>query len=102
MGLVAHASACGFWSLQGRTPAVPPRRDCTTHSPRRNVFPRLIFLWRRLQNPSMALEFTTSCLKDSVDLLHFYKRLGDRAMEQAADEALFAPLDDESHPHRSI
>jgi len=45
----------------------------------------------------MALEFTTSCLKDSVDLLRFYKRLGDRAMEQVSDEALFASLDDESN-----
>lgn len=45
----------------------------------------------------MALEFTTSCLKDSVDLLRFYKRLGDRAMAQASDEALFATLDDESN-----
>jgi Protein of unknown function (DUF1572) len=45
----------------------------------------------------MALEFTTSCLKDSVDLLQFYKRLGDRAMEQVSDEALFATLDDESN-----
>ena len=45
----------------------------------------------------MALEFTTSCLKDSVDLLRFYKRLGDRAMEQVSDEALFSTLDDESN-----
>jgi uncharacterized protein DUF1572 len=45
----------------------------------------------------MALEFTTSCLKDSVDLLRFYKRLGDRAMAQASDEALFATIDDESN-----
>src|ERR1700722_1819714 len=49
------------------------------------------------QNPCMALEFTTSCLKDSVDLLHFYKRLGDRAMSQVSDEGLFAVLDDESN-----
>jgi hypothetical protein len=45
----------------------------------------------------MALEFTTSCLMDSVDLLRFYKRLGDRAMEQVSDEALFSKLDDESN-----
>jgi len=45
----------------------------------------------------MALEFTTSCLKDSVDLLRYYKRLGDRAMAQASDEALFATLDNESN-----
>jgi hypothetical protein len=45
----------------------------------------------------MALEFTTSCLKDSVDLLRFYKRLADRAMAQASDETLFATLDGESN-----
>jgi hypothetical protein len=57
----------------------------------------LIFRLLLLQNPWMALEFTTSCLKDSVDLLHYYKRLGDRAMAQASDEALFATMDDESN-----
>jgi hypothetical protein len=45
----------------------------------------------------MALEFTTSCLKDSVDLLHFYKKLGDRAMSQVSDEGLFATPDKESN-----
>jgi Protein of unknown function (DUF1572) len=57
----------------------------------------LIFRLQRLQNSIMALEFTTSCLKDSVDLLRFYKRLGDRAMAQASDEAMFATIDDESN-----
>jgi hypothetical protein len=45
----------------------------------------------------MAVEFTTSYLKDSVDLFRYYKRLGDRAIEQAPDEALFATLDPESN-----
>jgi len=45
----------------------------------------------------MALEFTTSCLKDSVDLLRFYKRLTDRALAQVSDDALFATLDAESN-----
>jgi Protein of unknown function (DUF1572) len=45
----------------------------------------------------MALEFTTSCLKDSVDLLRFYKKLGDRAMAQVSDEGLAAALDVESN-----
>jgi hypothetical protein len=57
----------------------------------------LIFRLQWLQNSIMALEFTTSCLKDSVDLLRFYKRLGDRAMAQASDEAMFATIDDESN-----
>jgi hypothetical protein len=63
----------------------------------RHLFHRLILERRRLQNPCMALEFTTSCLKDAVDLLHFYKKLGDRAMAQASDEALFATIDAESN-----
>src|SRR5665213_1121152 len=45
----------------------------------------------------MALEFTTSCLKDAVDLLRFYKKLADRALAQATDEALFATIDEESN-----
>lgn len=45
----------------------------------------------------MALELTTSCLKDSVSLFRFYKRLGDGALAQAPDEALFTPLDAESN-----
>ena len=50
----------------------------------------------------MALEFTTSCLKDSVDLLRFYKRLGDGAMSQVPDEGLFATLDNESNSIATI
>jgi uncharacterized damage-inducible protein DinB len=45
----------------------------------------------------MALEFTTSYLKDATDVLRYYKRLGERAMEQAPEEALFATLDAESN-----
>lgn len=45
----------------------------------------------------MPLEFTTSYLKDSVEVLRYYKRLGERAMEQAPDAALFATLDAESN-----
>src|SRR6266700_8448732 len=68
------------------------------HSSRpRSVLHCLIFRLLLLQNPGMALEFTTSCLKDSVDLLRFYKRLGDRAMAQVSDEGLFATIDGESN-----
>ncbi|TAM82681.1 MAG: DUF1572 domain-containing protein [Acidobacteria bacterium] len=35
----------------------------------------------------MAHEFTTSYLKDSIDLLRHYKRLAERAMAQVPDEA---------------
>ena len=45
----------------------------------------------------MAHEFTTSHLKDSIDLFRYYKKLGERAMEQCSDEALRATLDDESN-----
>jgi hypothetical protein len=45
----------------------------------------------------VALEFTTSYVKDSSDLLRYYKRLGEQAMAQASDEALIATLDPESN-----
>lgn len=45
----------------------------------------------------MAHEFTTSHLKDSIDLLRHYKRLTERAMEQCPDEGLFTALDGESN-----
>ena len=45
----------------------------------------------------MAHEFTTSYIKDATDLLRYYKRLGDRAMAQAPDPALFESLDEESN-----
>jgi hypothetical protein len=45
----------------------------------------------------MPLEFTTSYVKDATDLYRYYKRLGDRAMEQVPDEALFVSLDAESN-----
>ena len=45
----------------------------------------------------MALELTTSCLKDSVSLFRFYKRLGDGALAQASEEAIFTVLDAEAN-----
>ena len=55
-------------------------------------------LWKRasalapankwMHNPLMALEFTTSYVKDAVDVLRYYKRLGERAIEQVPDAAL--------------
>ena len=45
----------------------------------------------------MALEFTTSYVKDSMDVLRYYKHLGDRAMEQVPDASLTASLDAESN-----
>jgi len=45
----------------------------------------------------MALEFTTSYVRDSTDILRYYKKLGERAIAQASDEALTATLDPESN-----
>jgi hypothetical protein len=43
--------------------------------------------------PGMALEFTTSYLKDSIDVLRYYKRLAERAIAQLPDEVLVAGSD---------
>jgi len=45
----------------------------------------------------MPLEFTTSYMKDSRDILRYYKRLGEQAIAQASDGALTAKLDPESN-----
>ncbi len=45
----------------------------------------------------MAHQFTTSYLKDSIDLFRYYKKLAERAMAQCPDEALFTTLDAESN-----
>ena len=45
----------------------------------------------------MTLRFTTSYLEDSLEVLRYYKKLGERAMEQVADEHLFTCLDSESN-----
>lgn len=45
----------------------------------------------------MAHQLTTSYLKDSLELFHYYKKLAERALEQCPDEGLFATLDAESN-----
>jgi hypothetical protein len=45
----------------------------------------------------MAHELTTSYLKDSTDVFHYYKKLAERAMAQCPDDALFTTLDAESN-----
>ena len=45
----------------------------------------------------MALKFTISYLEDSTELFRHHKRMAERAMEQVADEYLFAVLDQESN-----
>ncbi len=45
----------------------------------------------------MPHQFITSYVKDSTDLFRYYKKLGERAMAQCSDEALFTTLDSESN-----
>jgi Protein of unknown function (DUF1572) len=45
----------------------------------------------------MALEFTTSYLKDALAVFRQYKRLAERAMEQVTDEQLFLAIDSEAN-----
>src|ERR1700737_4124221 len=45
----------------------------------------------------MAHQFSTSYLRDSIDVFRYYKKLGERAMAQCPDEALFTLLDAESN-----
>jgi uncharacterized damage-inducible protein DinB len=45
----------------------------------------------------MPLELTTSYVKDSVDVFKYYKKLAERAMVQAPDEALATSPDKESN-----
>lgn len=45
----------------------------------------------------MALEFTTSYLKDAIEVFRYYKKLAERAMAQLTDEQLFTALDEESN-----
>jgi len=49
------------------------------------------------ENSGMALEFTTSYLKDSLAVFRYYKMLAERAMAQLTDEQLIALLDEESN-----
>src|SRR5215469_3665861 len=44
----------------------------------------------------MALNFTTSYLEDALAVFRYYKKLAERAMDQAADEHLFTVLDHEA------
>jgi hypothetical protein len=50
----------------------------------------------------MALKFTTSYLEDSLAVFRYYKKLGERAMDQVADEHLFANLDEEANSIATI
>jgi hypothetical protein len=45
----------------------------------------------------MALEFTTSYLTETLAVLRQYKKMAERAIEQIADDHLFALIDDEAN-----
>jgi hypothetical protein len=45
----------------------------------------------------MALQFTTSYLEDALAVFGYYKKLGQRAMDQVTDEQLFLTLDGEAN-----
>lgn len=45
----------------------------------------------------MALEFTTSYLKDSLALFRYYKSLAERAMAQVTDSQLYESIDPEAN-----
>ena len=45
----------------------------------------------------MPHQRTDSYLKDSIDVFRYYKKLGERAMAQCPEEALFTTLDTESN-----
>ena len=45
----------------------------------------------------MPVKFTTSHLEDALGIFHTYKKMGEAAMAQVADEQLFATLDPESN-----
>lgn len=50
----------------------------------------------------MPHEFTTSYLKDALDVFRYYKKLAERAMAQCPDEGLFLALDAESNSIATI
>lgn len=45
----------------------------------------------------MPHQLSTSYVSDSIGLFHYYKKLGERAMAQCPEEALFETLDAESN-----
>jgi len=55
-----------------------------------------------MHNPLMALEFTASYVKDSLDVLRYYKHLAEGAIEQVPDEMLATAPDGESNSIATI
>jgi uncharacterized damage-inducible protein DinB len=82
----------------------PPDTRAQLFSPSTDLrgMPNLHFDSIQPENITMALEFTTSYLKDSVEVLRYYKRLAERAIAQLPDEALVAAPDAESNSVATI
>ena len=55
-----------------------------------------------MHNPLMALEFTASYVKDSLDILRYYEHLAEGAIEQVPDEMLATAPDGESNSIATI
>src|ERR1700690_92921 len=55
-----------------------------------------------MHNPLMALEFTASYVKDSLDILRYYKHLAEGAIAQVPDEMLATAPDGESNSIATI
>jgi len=45
----------------------------------------------------MAHQFSTSYIKDSIELFNYYRKLGERAIAQCPDDALFTTCDPQSN-----
>ncbi len=58
-------------------------------------------IWKRTgderENITMALQFTTSYLEDTVSLFRYHKNLAEQAMAQVSDQQLLAVLDPETN-----
>jgi uncharacterized damage-inducible protein DinB len=55
------------------------------------------FLGGSPENRGMAHQFTTSYVKDAIDLFRYYKQLGDNAIAQCPDDKLGAEIGPESN-----
>src|SRR5579862_1864100 len=84
--------------------SVSPTARAQLFSPSTDLrgMPNLHFDSIQPENITMALEFTTSYLKDSIEVLRYYKRLAERAIAQLPDEALVAAPDAESNSVATI
>ena len=71
--------------------------DCNEGAGAGQIGECLAFLRKATQNRGMALEFTTSYMKDAVDLFRYYKRLGENAIAQCPDDKLCAEIDADSN-----